>query len=114
MNLTANENTVLEAMRGGYDESDGDREGWKMIYLDNSIDTTDKSVRATLGSLEQAQTKEQFTRALKRVREVYGEIVNPMISDMTDEQILRINDPGRLSLEDLREYTKRLEAMADE
>lgn len=51
MNLTNNETNVLDKLVNGYDENDGMRDGWKLLYLDNYIDTSDKTVRGTLGSL---------------------------------------------------------------
>lgn len=71
-------------------------------------------LQSAMGSLEQSQSEAQFRRNLQRVRDIYSEIVNPQISDLTDEQLLRIDDPSRLPLDDLREYTERLEAMSSE
>ena len=51
MKLTESETKVWEDLKSGYDEGD-DRDGWRLVYLDNVINTSDKSVRGVLGSLE--------------------------------------------------------------
>lgn len=47
--LTEKETTVLTALRGEQYEDEVD--GFGMVYLDNAINTTDKTVRGVLGSL---------------------------------------------------------------
>lgn len=64
-------------------------------------------LQSALGSLEQSQTASQFRRNLQRVRDIYGEIVNPQISDLTDAQLVDI-DLKRLSAEQLQEYLDRV------
>lgn len=49
--FTELETKVLESLRNGHDENYGDREGWKLLYLDNEINLSDKSVVGALGSL---------------------------------------------------------------
>jgi hypothetical protein len=49
VSLTDNERNVIADLRSGVESED---DGWGTVYLDNVIDTTDKSVRSTLGSLK--------------------------------------------------------------
>ncbi len=48
-NITDKEATVLKAL---FNEHEGTLDFGAMVYLDNAIDTTDKTTRGVLGSLE--------------------------------------------------------------
>jgi hypothetical protein len=49
-NLTQNEQNVVDALRAAHGEDEMD--GMKLVYLDNALDLSNRSVVATLGSLE--------------------------------------------------------------
>lgn len=65
-------------------------------------------LQSTIANLEQSQSKEQFTRNLQEVKKVYGDIVNPPLTKLSEDQLMNLS-LDRLDAGQLREWLKLTE-----